>query len=344
MTELRDYPAYEKGKPPQWYRYHQEVSYLDELEKIWGKRWGAQGIGKLTEIAVVRPTRVEVLPLYDKDPDYFLMHTEKPNLEIMQEQHDNLVSLYKKEGIKVHYMEFPDEPKGPYGPLKRSISAAAGFVINGGAIIPREATPYWRGRSKFVAKYLMGLGCPILYTVHGHGVCEVGTFKHMTDDFIVGMLSTDVNQEGLDQVTPILERSGYKEILINHTPGLLSIYYPDIVGWIHADMFIAPVDVRLALIYPPWCDYGVIRRLMELKYKLIEVPKDEATKGFACNAFPLEPRRLLITKGCPKTVKALREEKVDVIEVPYDEVMKYGGGLHCTTMQLIRDEGPRLFD
>ncbi len=83
---------------------------------------------------------------------------------------------------------------------------------------------------------------------------------------------------------------------------------------------------------------------MELKYKLIEVPKDEATKGFACNAFPLEPRRLLITKGCPKPVKALREEKVDVIEVPYDEVMKYGGGLHYTTIQLIRDEGPMSFD
>ncbi len=47
MAELKDYPAYESNKPPQWYRYHKEVSYLDELEKVWGKRWGAQGIGKL---------------------------------------------------------------------------------------------------------------------------------------------------------------------------------------------------------------------------------------------------------------------------------------------------------
>ena len=33
-----------------------KVSYLDELELIWGKRWGAQGIGRLREVAMVRPT------------------------------------------------------------------------------------------------------------------------------------------------------------------------------------------------------------------------------------------------------------------------------------------------
>jgi N-dimethylarginine dimethylaminohydrolase len=344
MKNLLEYPSYEPNKPPQWHRYHAEVSYLEELEKIWGRKWGAQGIGKLREVAVVRPTEVEVLPLYDQDPNFFLMHTEKPNLEIMQEQHDNLVSLYKKEGIQVRYMDFPSQPRGPYGPLKRSISAAAGFVINGGAIIPREATPYWRGRSKYVAEFLMGQGCPILYTVHGYGVCEVGAFTRMTDDFIIGMLSPDCNDEGLEQVTPVLKRSGYKEILVNHAPGLLNDYYPDIVGWIHADMFIAPVDARLALIYPPWCDYGVIRRLMDLGYKLIEVPQEEQMTCFVCNALTLEPRRVMVIKGCPRTVRALRDEGVEVIEVPYDEVMKYGGGIRCTTMQLIRDEGPRLFD
>jgi N-dimethylarginine dimethylaminohydrolase len=35
---------------------------------------------------------------------------------------------------------------------------------------------------------------------------------------------------------------------------------------------------------------------------------------------------------------------VEAVEVPYDEVMKYGGGIRCTTMQLLRDPGPRVFD
>ena len=34
---------------------------------------------------------------------------------------------------------------------------------------------------------------------------------------------------------------------------------------------------------------------------------------------------------------------VEVITVEYDEVHKYGGGIRCNTMQLIRDPGPTTF-
>lgn len=44
-----------------------------------------------------------------------------------------------------------------------------------------------------------------------------------------------------------------------------------------------------------------------------------------------------MVEGAKQTVKALREEGVEVIEIPYDEVMKYGGGIRCCTRQLIRD-------
>ena len=342
MVKLTDFPFYEPNKPPQYYKYHSEVSFLDELEKIWGKRWGAQGIGKLREVVVVKPTEVEVDPLYDQDPAYFLFNGRKPDLELMQKQHDGMVSVYKKLGIKVHFMEYDQLPLS-YGRLKRSLSAAACFIINGGAIISRPAPPYWRGREPFLSRFLVGLGCPILYTVHGKGVW-IGAFRRMTDDFIVGMLSTDCNQDGLEQVRPVFERSGYKKILVARSPGPLNYFYDDVPGWMHADMWIAPVDVRLALIYPPWCDFETIRELLALDYKLIEVPKEEQLRTYACNALALEPRRLLICEGAPQTVKALEKEGVEVIKIPYDEVMKYGGGISCTTGCLIRDPGPKLFE
>ncbi len=341
MFKLTDFPFYEPNKPPQYYKYETEVSYLDELERIWGKKWGAQGVGKLREVVVIRPTETFVDPLYDEDPSYFLTDGEKPDLEIAQKQHDGMVSIYKKEGIEVHYMEHPGE--AAYGPMKRGISAAACFVVNGGGIMGREATPFWRGQSKYAARFLMSIGCPILYTVHGNGIF-VPAFRRMADDFIVGMLSTDCNQDGLEQISPVLTRSGYKEICVARSPGPLNYFYKDIPGWIHADMWIAPIDVRLALIYPPWCDYETIRRLLSLNYKLIEVPEDEQLRTYACNALALEPRRLLIPEGAPNTVKALKKEGVEVIEIPFDEVIKYGGGISCTTGPLIRDSGPKLFD
>ncbi len=343
MTKLTDFPFYEPNKPPQYYKYHSEINYLDELERIWGKRWGAQGIGKLKEVVVVKPTEVEVDPLYEQDPAFFLSDGRKINLELMQKQHEGMVNVYKKLGIKVHYMEYPGGARSAYGPMKRSISASAAFVINGGAILGRYPVPYFRGRERYVAQFLMGISCPILYMVHGKGVCVLA-FRRMTDDFIVGMLSTDCNQDGLEQVRPVLERSGYKKILIGRSPGPLNYFYEDVPGWMHADMWIAPVDVRFALIYPPWVDFETIRELLALGYKLIEVPKEEQMRSFACNALALEPRKLLMAEGAPQTVKALEKEGVEVIQIPYDEVMKYGGSIRCTTGQLIRDPGPRLFE
>ena len=47
-------------------------AYLDELERIWGKPWGAQGIGRLREVAMVRPTETEVMKLYEQDSSFFV--------------------------------------------------------------------------------------------------------------------------------------------------------------------------------------------------------------------------------------------------------------------------------
>ena len=37
-------------------------------------------------------------------------------------------------------------------------------------------------------------------------------------------------------------------------------------------------------------------------------------------------------------------EAIVITEVPYQEVQLYGGGIRCTTMQLLRDPGPRVFE
>lgn len=337
-----DFPFYEEGKVPQYHRYHAEVSYLDELERIWGKPWGAQGIGRLREVAMVKPSESEVLDLYEQDSSFFVFNGITPDLDLMQEQHAGLVKAYEDLGVKVHEIRWADDPPmSAYGPMKRSISAAAGFVINGGAIIPREATPYWRGRSRYVSKALSDLGCPILYTVHGNGVCEIGASVRMADDFIVLMLSTDCNREGADQVVPILERAGYDKVLIAHSPGPLYDYHEEVPGWMHADMWILPLDVRLALIYPPWCDYQTIRDLHAMGYELIEAPREEIAL-YPTNGITVAPRRVIMNASATKTRKLLEDHGVEVIAIPYDEVHKYGGGIRCNTMQLIRDAGPRI--
>jgi len=44
-----------------------------------------------------------------------------------------------------------------------------------------------------------------------------------------------------------------------------------------------------------------------------------------------------------QTRRLLERRGVEVIPIEYDEVHKYGGGIRCNTMQLIRDPGPTTF-
>jgi N-dimethylarginine dimethylaminohydrolase len=341
-SDLERFPGYRRGAVPQYADYHAEVDFLDELELVWGRRWGAQGIGRLRDVAMSTPTEVETLPLYDEDPAFLAYGGDLPDLGRMREQHAALAETYRGVGIEVHDFVYPETPRSAYGVMKRAVSAAAGFVINGGAVVAREAAPYWRGRSRYVSQYLSSLGCPILYTVHGKGVCEGGAFTRMADDFIVAMLSTDANQEGIDQVRPVLERAGY-HVWVARCPGPLYDFHPEMPGWMHADMWIAPLDERLALIYPPWCDYETIRYLRSIGYRLIEVPREEQERLWPVNMITIEPRRVIMVAGADRTRSLLESEGVETIEVPYDEVQRYGGGIRCTTMQLVRDPGPRVF-
>jgi N-dimethylarginine dimethylaminohydrolase len=341
--ELTAFPGYRPGSVPQYADYHEDVDFLDELEAIWGKRWGAQGIGRLREVAMSPPTDVEALDLYDQDPAFFVYGGELPELGLMREQHAALIETYRQLGIEVHMFEYPETPRSAYGVMKRAVSAAAGFVINGGAVIPREAAPYWRGRSRYVSQFLQSLGCPILYTVHGKGVCEIGASVRMADDLIVVMLSTDCNQNGLDQVRPILEAAGYR-VWAARSPGPLYEFHPEVPGWMHADMWIAPLDTDLALVYPPWCDFETIRYLRSIGYRLIEAPREEQEGVTPVNMITIEPRKVVMPAGAPRTRALLETEGVEAIEVDYGEVIKYGGGIRCTTMQLVRDPGPKVFE
>ena len=125
-VSLRDFPFYEEGKIPS-----PQISFEDFLPRlaqlIWGKRWGAQGIGRLREVAMVRPTEFEVRKLYEEDSAFSFQRHHTETAAQVQEQHLNLARTYEKLGIKVHYSSWSEEiPRSAYGPMKRSISAAAG--------------------------------------------------------------------------------------------------------------------------------------------------------------------------------------------------------------------------
>ena len=88
--------------------------------------------------------------------------------------------------------------------------------------------------------------------------------------------------------------------------------------------------------------FETIRRLDQIGYELIECPREEIDL-FPTNALTIEPRRIIMNAAATKTKALLEKHRVEVITVDYSEVHKYGGGIRCNTMQLIRDKGPLTF-
>jgi N-dimethylarginine dimethylaminohydrolase len=81
----------------------------------------------------------------------------------------------------------------------------------------------------------------------------------------------------------------------------------------------------------PW---WFLDRLRELGIETIPVPAEEA---WAINSLALAPGRVLMADGHPRTVKRLEGRRVEVVTIPYEEIQKGGGGVHCSTMELARE-------
>jgi N-dimethylarginine dimethylaminohydrolase len=322
------------------------ISYMEELELIWGKNWGAQSeIGKLKETLVQRPGK-EIAPPEGDLPWY--QFRIRPNVERCQDEHDRFVDLLKGEGVKVHYIEPPEEwllnePYGAYHVRMAGGPRDPGFVVNGGAIVGHMSLPYRRGEEYWWSKKVMELGCPILYTVHGNGTFEGGNVVWLDPTHICIGRTARTNQDGIDQVSAILKtvEPQVEEIKVVPIPGWLTNLEWPAGGFAHLDCVFGYIDDGLALVYPAGLPYDFIEYLREKDVNMIEVPPEEA-KDVVCNIVALGPGKIMTIAGFEKTQKKLEKAGVDAIPFDYTQMAPIGGGPHCATGPLIRDPGPKL--
>ncbi|MBI2304058.1 MAG: hypothetical protein HYU86_04865 [Chloroflexi bacterium] len=344
--DMEAIPLYEPGKPP---RALWDVDYLSELERVWGRRWGAMSdIGKIHMIMVSRPDGRELQPnivgIEEKDKEFFGLGEEIPDLERLQQQFDRFVAILQEEGIEVVDLNLPAQVKGAYLPFPQGIRGVRDLVIlNGGAIIPRLGVAPKRGCEIYWARRLLELGCPILYTVHGTGCFEGGNVCWIDSKHVLVGISVRTNPEGLRQVEPIFKMAGVEEV----HPVFLSSYLGESLGYQHhLDVVFGMVDRNLAVVFPPGIDWVTLEYLRRRGVKLIEVPHEEMLNA-ACNCLAVEPGRVIIPAGNPRTAEALAKEGVTVIEVDLSQRISSrirsgrgaggGGGPVCATAPLIRE-------
>ncbi len=311
----------------------ESLTFMDELPKIWGRPWGAQSeIGRLRMVMVSRPSDNEASPDVRDNPHFFAAQGEFPNLDLMRKQHQEMVKVLEEFGSEVVYFDPPPETIGPYGRLRMLWAPASAFVINGGAIVPRYGLAPWRrGFEALLSRRLGELGIPILCTIHGSGIFELGGNCQWLDPhhLVIG-LGKSTNYEGVRQIWPLLKDVGVEDIHLTHFKNV-----------IHLDMAFGMATDWVAVVDPECLEPSFLNYLRRKKIELVEVTPEESANS-ACNTLVLEPGVVVLPAGNPKTAKALRERPIEVIEIDMSEFVKTGGGPHCATAGLIRDPGPLL--
>lgn len=334
-VKVTEYQAYMNlhrripGKP--------EPAFEEEkmLANVWGKKWGlSNDVGKLRMALVSRPGR-EWEPMMSEGNNFYQEEIQAsigpnsmwywkdrnaPDLTKAQEQHDELTNILQSEGIELVSLEDPL-------PLmtKSVFTRDPAIVVNGGAIICRMGVSYRRGEELPIMRTLAKIGMPILRTIHGTGLMEGGSFLWLNDRTAVVSVGHRSNSEGARQLEEVLGTQGVELICIENS------------GFgLHIDGSMVMVDVNKALVFFQDLPWWFLDRLKEMGIKLVDA--DPRDGGMGVNCIAVSPGRVIMSSHAKYSADCLDAAGVEVIMVDYDEIHKNGGGIHCSTLPLIRDD------
>lgn len=303
------------------------------LEKVWGRRWGINNdVGKLRLALVCRPGK-EWEPMmsggtYAEDaqawigPDsmWYWKDRERPDLAKAQAQHDAMTDALRAEGVEVVYL------KDPLPHMTKSVfTRDPAIIVKGGAIICRTGVSYRRGEELPTLRTLAQLGMPILHTIHGTGLMEGGSFLWLNDRTAVVSVGHRSNAEGARQLAEVLSTLGVELLCVDN------------LGYgLHIDGSIVMVDVDKALVFVQDLPWWFLMRLEELGIHIVEA--DPRDGGMGVNCLAVRPGRVIMSSHARRSAERLEQAGAKVVLVDYDEIHKSGGGVHCSTLPLIRND------
>jgi N-dimethylarginine dimethylaminohydrolase len=304
------------------------------LEKDWGQAWGVDNdVGRIRSILVHRPgpeldmvdpaKRIEEIGSYgDLEKGWYWQSDTVPDMDKLRAQHDSMVEVFRREGIEVHYLDGQGQTDGM---LKAVYTRDSALMVKGGAVVCRMAPRIRQGEELVVTRTLAKLGVPILRTIHSTGMLEGGSFAWINSNTAVVGRSIRINDEAIEQLDDVLKRQGVELLVV------------DLNGYtIHIDGSFVMVDKDLALVDPTQLPYWFLEKLRALGVDTVEItPQDNP---WIINGLAIAPGRYMMGNGASnRTLDLLQSKGVEVIPLDFDLVQLNGGGIHCSTMPLIRD-------
>ena len=284
---------------------------------------GAQGmVGRLRRVMVRRPDEA----MAAADPARW--HYAAPiDLGAAREAHDVLVSALRGWDVEVL---FHDEPLPDHSDAVFVFDPA--LVTDEGTLLLSMGKDLRRGEEEALGRSLERHGVPVLGRIEGDGRVEGGDTLWLDHDTLAVGRGFRTNAEGVRQLRELLGPTGVT-VLDYDLP-----FFTGPEACLHLLSLVSPVDLDLAVAYPPLMPTAFWAELERRGMRLLEVPEDEFLRTQATNVLAVAPRRAIMLDENPVTLRMLEAEGCEVATFPGAALsFKAEGGPTCLTRPVLRD-------
>jgi N-dimethylarginine dimethylaminohydrolase len=339
-------------------------NFEDEMEKYWGRKWKANtSVGRLRVVMLHRPGK-EFLsvgkptpwPPHDSSLEAWGM-TEKPDLEEMLRDHENMVDAYEGEGVEV-VIRKPDPFDPPY--LVWSLDTDdSSYAAIYGRVVLRMLSASRRGEEVPTYRTLAEVGCPVVGMIVGYGMAEGGTIGWLDEKHLIiqihGIYANTrqpvvwrANESGFRQFARIVKLQD-PEVDVRMAPG-----YGYRLGGSPLNLTYQMVDRHTSICDPRWLSPWLADWMTaEMDWEFI-VPPKEVWRDYGDKpvgpetGVALGPMKVLVPAppaSEPKGNKWLESIGVEVVQVECSSIVvpRRNGFMHCTAASLIRDPEPKSY-
>jgi N-dimethylarginine dimethylaminohydrolase len=253
-----------------------------------------------------------------------LNFTSAPDLSRALDEYGSFLNLLAASGAEVRQL-----PPGTGVGLDAIYARDASVVTPAGLVLCRMGKPERVGEPDAQGRAFREWGLPIAGMIEPPGVLEGGDVVWLNEQTLAVGRGYRTNDAGVAQLRRFVGASvEVVPVPLPHWRGPGDVF--------HLMSVISPVDADLAVVYSPLMPVMFRERLLDLGYRLIEVPDDEFL-SMGANVLAIAPGRVIMLDGNPKTRGQLELAGVDVLVYAGEEIsVKGGGGPTCLTRPVRR--------
>jgi len=245
------------------------------------------------------PLRRVLLRRPSADGDFTAAGWRKPDGGLLARQHEAFGQLLTDLGCEV------EAAAAVNGLVDATYVRDPGLVTGAGAILFQMAKPARAAEPALLGDALTAASVPVAARLAGAARADGGDFIWLDERTMLAGRSYRTNAEGLRQLVQILAAEGtsLESVDLPHDRG------PGHV--LHLMSLISPVADDLAVVYPPLAPVALMETLAERGIRVIPVAVGEY-ETMGCNILAVEPRRVLMLNGNPRTRAALESAGCEV--------------------------------